>query len=60
MQGYMLVSAPTLTELVDGLVQSRIVQRCAEKPEAMAPFQRAVNAGRCIVNSGDFCTCRVP
>lgn len=46
MQGHLLVSAPTLTELVDGLVRSGLVDRLRDQGDRRMVFLRLTGAGR--------------
>lgn len=46
MQGHLLVSAPTLTELVDGLVRSGLVTRVRDQGDRRMIFLRLTEAGR--------------
>ena len=46
MQGHLLVSGPTLTELVDGLVQGGLVQRVRDRGDRRMVFLQLTAAGR--------------
>ncbi|HUW63609.1 MAG TPA: MarR family transcriptional regulator [Spirochaetia bacterium] len=59
MQGHLLVSAPTLTELVDGLVQSGLVLRVRDQGDRRMVYLRLTGAGREVYREVlDFrCSC---
>ena len=46
MQSHLLVSGPTLTELVDGLVQGGLVQRVRDRGDRRMVFLQLTGAGR--------------
>ncbi|MDA8335542.1 MAG: MarR family transcriptional regulator [Peptococcaceae bacterium] len=46
MQAHLLVSGPTLTELVDGLVQDGLVQRVRDRGDRRMVFLRLTGTGR--------------